>query len=1565
MKCSQCSLDLLVVAGKFLVCPTHGQIGTVEIPQEPPFAVPPTRDLQRLVLERFPFPIAFGYRQMVGTESASHAIECAFYTYTALLRLPALIFLSQFLRGDVQNPQAAKAAQRLRMPTLESWFTALVTLAKQLFPVLPGKAVAFAPLAQGGPFAPGLAGAARTLAGLAVGETKVHERLRELRNSRAHGAPWDEGECRSRLPEIQTLLEAGLEHFHSLADVELLRKSPQGFIRLVGAESVFVEENVSEVRLEDLLGESDTALRNAEGDLLPLYPLFLGGDEPLAQGFTEPLLSFDGHDQRSAVYLGVRSRNDRQDVLPRYLDLLRAKDIDPRFTKAELAPWNVTQWAREASLGTVDNLRGVKYFPAFYTERKASSGTAGVVAMPGSAADGTDGCAEECWGVDDAVARWLDRGGEAALVVAAEAGSGKTSLLCRTAEKLLEPDRSAEGGPASECDCVLLVLGASVRGRETLFARVREALGFSDNLAKGGIARFDELLDAWLAVGKKEDLEHASRRLVLLVDAVNEADDPKALFEELAELAAMAARANRRAAEESERRGRAFVRLVVSVRAERIEILLDRWQERHDTAFLQHPENFAHFPDHRGRPVPYLSLRAFSIDEAGETYTRAQDALSLMCCPVPWSHLPPATRELLRRPLLLRLFHEAFAGNVSPPSVGASDAVWNAWLGRTFSPEQGGARLETCALDLADACIDGGHNAVPVELAAQWRARWQADQGNDPVRIAAALDPMERLAEAGLLREAESGRLDWVSDSLAEQVCFRALRRRDPGLAEESLTAWLRLPRTERLDGALVFAGEAVWAEPRALGLRPLLAASDGRGRMLLGRLFLAIAPRGPDAEVAPGVEVFSEGLAALATWSIAEGGAQRWAVLRDALLRELLPGLEGRWGAASALRVAMVCCLQITEDLAVREPGNVRHLQDVWACYSTIGDLDEPRDPAKARESFNKAFAIAERLAELEPDNTARLRVLSISCLNMGRLGDVSESATTREWYDKAIQITERLVALDPDNATVLRDLSTLYAEMGLSHDLGESARALGFSHDLSESARAYEWYNKSRLLRERLAVGQPDDAALQRDLWESYMRLGSLDVENDPAMARRWCQQAVGVAEKLTARNPDDTEHLRKLAASYRQLGEVGEKHDPENARKSYQQAIGITEKLAVQEPDWISFQRCLILSYCRMGGLEKQGDPAVAREWYEKAIALTEKLLAQDPANIEWLRYMWQLYTAMADVVQLDPPTKVREWTDKAVEVAERLVTSSPDNTWDLLFLVHTHDRRAILYEQSDPLEADESLERSLALRETLAARQPDNTKNLYALSVHSLLKGAMDAGVNSAKARARLERGAEIAETLVSSQPDNARFLHLLSLGYRRLGDLDLPRDPAMARLRYEKVIATIEKLAVLEPNNPLALRDLAESYAQLGRIDEPRSPARARESYGKTLVIRERLTTLEPGNLQAWKDLTSLLSMLAELALRCEDHSEERRLTSRYAEVARRLVGLYPENGGCRYDLACALARSGDAAGALEALSACVPLGWTNADHAAQDADLGTLRGLPEFNAVLRLMRAGG
>jgi pimeloyl-ACP methyl ester carboxylesterase len=74
------------------------------------------------------------------------------------------------------------------------------------------------------------------------------------------------------------------------------------------------------------------------------------------------------------------------------------------------------------------------------------------------------------------------------------------------------------------------------------------------------------------------------------------------------------------------------------------------------------------------------------------------------------------------------------------------------------------------------------------------------------------------------------------------------------------------------------------------------------------------------------------------------------------------------------------------------------------------------------------------------------------------------------------------------------------------------------------------------------------------------------------------------------------------------------------------------------------------------------------------------------------------------------------------------------------------------------------------------------------------------------------------------------------------------------------------------------------------------------------------------------------------------------------------------VQLEPSNPLTHYDLACALARAGDAPRALEELSAAVDAGFDAPNFLAKDEDLATLRTRPEFTALFdraaRLERDG-
>ena len=80
----------------------------------------------------------------------------------------------------------------------------------------------------------------------------------------------------------------------------------------------------------------------------------------------------------------------------------------------------------------------------------------------------------------------------------------------------------------------------------------------------------------------------------------------------------------------------------------------------------------------RGQTLP-ITLQ--ERDRAGRSFVHLEVAVGVgVRLPVEWTDLVPASRELLRHPLMVFLFHRAYAGNAMPPAVGSVDAV-DAWDG--------------------------------------------------------------------------------------------------------------------------------------------------------------------------------------------------------------------------------------------------------------------------------------------------------------------------------------------------------------------------------------------------------------------------------------------------------------------------------------------------------------------------------------------------------------------------------------------------------------------------------------------------------------------------------------------------------------------------------------------------------------------------------------------------------------------------------------------------------------------------------------------------------------------
>ena len=74
------------------------------------------------------------------------------------------------------------------------------------------------------------------------------------------------------------------------------------------------------------------------------------------------------------------------------------------------------------------------------------------------------------------------------------------------------------------------------------------------------------------------------------------------------------------------------------------------------------------------------------------------------------------------------------------------------------------------------------------------------------------------------------------------------------------------------------------------------------------------------------------------------------------------------------------------------------------------------------------------------------------------------------------------------------------------------------------------------------------------------------------------------------------------------------------------------------------------------------------------------------------------------------------------------------------------------------------------------------------------------------------------------------------------------------------------------------------------------------------------------------------------------------------------KMDRRLVRLQPRNATAHYNLACSLALSKRRADALRSLHRAIELGYTDLEWMQQDPDLEGLKGDPEFERLLLLLK---
>ncbi|CRI67810.1 hypothetical protein THIOKS1850010 [Thiocapsa sp. KS1] len=738
-------------------------------------------------VDLLPYGMALPLHLALAEADGFRRLHLLTHAFAQVVRFLALCLVSDYTaRPEVRCPEGDAALGDLHRPALGHWMRVLQTI-----PSVFERAGVRA-------FLPECLGALKRLHQQScegclqvdfsgpVARMSPLEAMLKLRNVLAHGAlPPTEQQAADVYDRYLGHFARILGEFHFLTDVRLYRL-------VGGAESGFEalelrgpRESFAVVRL-NLAGDErdgrqpgDCLLHRPHSEAyLRLAPLFVGRlDDDGVDGLSEAVFTFEGIGKRVAYYLGA-ARKVTSGL--RYQSV-----IDTVFTQPTAASkWGAHSLGRrlvQATTETILGLRGTKYIPEVYEDRRRFSAAIGDLTA--------------------------DASREVCLLLVAESGAGKTSLLCHTAAvALADQDRSF---------LPLLLDGKNLSGggQGQPFEPPRlGSLGcaLAELFVVTGTDDWSALLDAMAEGLGVTDADGSAVRCLLLLDAVNEAADPYGQLREVDHLVGLLRR-------------RRWMRCVVTVRSGAYDTLAARFKAVGEI-WPRNERGFVRWPDESGRPSCRILLPRFSEAELRTTFERyravAASAAGLPACATGFDHLPEAIRQLCRHPLMLRLFMESFDGTSLEPGASPLTVFERFHKGR-LSSEQ----AET-ALRVAGACLSATEPSLPADIAERIRAKWA--EGRDDYSRLVCLDPLEQLLDLGVLLVDSGGRYRFVHQSYAEYMIGRIIGDASPTPTElaERIDALLRQPEQhlEEEGGAIRFVLGAALREGRLDCLDPLLA---------------------------------------------------------------------------------------------------------------------------------------------------------------------------------------------------------------------------------------------------------------------------------------------------------------------------------------------------------------------------------------------------------------------------------------------------------------------------------------------------------------------------------------------------------------------------------------------------------------------------------------------------------------------------------------------------------------------------------------------------------------------
>ena len=1244
------------------------------------------------IARRYPLPIALPWSVAADpTRAPSLRLSNLFAAFQQCLRLPVLLLLSEFL--DVQP--AEQRQDRRAEHKLAGGFKRLTNPGLGAWLFVAGGLVKYIPRAlPGGLFYPPVhAGLKRALSLVDDEGRRYVNRLVDRRNEQSHHSFTDEGREAAALEAELPALRAVLEALEALTRIEMLVRSGEGYVAVTGPAPAPAVEALPET--------ADILVRRPDGLRRALYPLMLGRAEE-----DPDVLLFHGFRSRTIRYQGVfTSLIEAEAPRARLAALLEARQAPLVLGRAGLNPSALALWSADVTRGRLEEQLDRGYVPSAYQPRA---------------------------GVEDVLWSWIDDAPAPAAMVLGSAGAGKSTLALRLAERAL-PEAEARR-------CVVLLLpGATLRGsRARLWDAAAEDLGLGAD-----VRGFRDVLDTL-------DGAEAPTRLLLLLDAVNEAEDPRAVVADVDHLLTLG---------ERYRRG-VTLKVLLTSRATAWRALQTR-ELRNSLRSLRRRRDRYHLFRQGDELASELTLTALDDGAAGRAWAAYREWLAGRGephCPANWADLASQVRAALGAPLLLRVAHRAWAG-VRRPERTSETELWGAWIAHTLAERPG---LQTWLDPAIEGCLERGASDIDGERADALRRAWLARLPADGHSYLSQLDPSEHLESAGIVRRS-ADRLQFTHQRLAEVLMARGLRARDTPLTPEGMAPYLEGPDEHR-GAVVVLMAERLCAGDAAFlsALSPTRPAwSAACGRALLG----ALAALGREAWWST-LEAAARGLAAEAADELAQ-------VLVYEVELATRKGLLDVWQREALGELTR----ELTEGMLSVDPDNDRSARRLVTC--ALRHSDRLRSVGRSVESqqvLEEAAALIAPLVDAHPEDRELLNSQGVVWERLGdaamALGSASDALPL---FDQYLARMEALVRLEPGSRRFRLNLS--YAE-------SKRATALLRMGRTAESRAARE---RVLSLREALHLEDPDDAkAAQAYAW-TVMCVGDVRRGQERREeALDYYARSRALQEALLQRHPLDARLRADLAAGWghtgitlRGLGRL------EEAQRAFEAGLRERRRVCALEPDNLYLRNNLGYSLAQLGSIHGwQGRFSQALSFNLEAVALRRALHALEPDRPLFRNLVADGCTSAGRY--LSHLQRFQEAEERLMEgVALRRETYATNHrpggifqrylAWALEALGRSRWRAG----RAAP--AVEALEEALALRRSAAAALKSaaletsvhRSRRWYLARAQAWLAEALlDAGALE-EATPLLEDALATSEWLMASPSGDATYLELHALTHLRL------------------------------------------------------------------------------------------------------------------------------------------------------------------------------------------------